>query len=53
MEEEKSPTRVEQLCKTADLVVLKTDGVANPEITKATDREPTVNIVKIQYQVKW
>ena len=53
MEEEKSPTKAEQLRKTAELAVLTTDGVANPEITKATDREPAVNIVKILYHAKW
>ena len=53
IEEEKSPTRAEQLCKTADLAVLTTDGVANPEITKVADRESAVNIVKILYHAKW
>ena len=53
MEEENSPTRAEQLCKTADLAVLTTDEVANPKITKATYREPAVNIVKILYHAKW
>ena len=53
MEEEKSPTRAEQLRKTADLVVHTIDGVANLEIMKAADREPAINIVKIPYHTKW
>ena len=53
MEEEKSPTRTEQIRKTIDLVVLTTDGVSNPEITKAVDRELAVNTVKILQHAKW
>ena len=53
MEEEKSPTRVEQLCKTADLAVLTTDGIANPEIMKAADQESVINTVKIPHHAKW
>ena len=53
MEEEKSPTRVEQLHKTADLVELISDGVANPEIMKAADQESAVNTVKILRHAKW
>ena len=53
MEGEKGPTKAKQLHKTADLVVFITDGVANPEITKAADRELAVNIMKIPYHAKW
>ena len=52
MEEEKITTKAEQLCKIANLAVLEIDGVASPEITKAADREPVVNIVKILYRAK-
>ena len=53
MEGDKSPTKAEQLHKTADLVIFITDGVANPEIKKAADQESAVNTVKILHHAKW
>ena len=53
MEGEKGSTRAVQLFKTADLVELITDGVANPETMKAADQESVVNAVKILRHARW
>ena len=53
MEGEKGPTRAVQLHKTADLVELITDGVANPKTMKAADPESVVNTVKILRHARW
>ena len=46
MEEEKSPTRAEKPCKTADLVVHVTNRAVSPKTMGATVQEPAVFIRK-------
>ena len=53
MEEEKSPTRAKQLCKTADLVVHATNGVVSPKTMGAAIQEPTVLVWKTLYHARW